>query len=134
MTMCVLVFICLLPTVFLSVGSLARAQQPKAYRVGAIHQGGPYYTVIDGLRDRLRELGLKEGKHFILEIRDAKGDLKSVEKAAIDFEREKTGLLYSVTSSVTLAAKRVTTEIPIVFCVGSDPVALGLVESFAKPG
>ena len=41
--------------------------------------------------------------------------------------------LYSACRS-TIAAKRMTTDIPIVFCAGTDPVALGLVDSFAKPG
>jgi putative ABC transport system substrate-binding protein len=43
-------------------------------------------------------------------------------------------LIYTTRTSVTLAAKRATTEIPIVFCAGTDPVVLGLVESFANPG
>ena len=37
---------------------------------------------VDGLRDGLKELGLEEGKQFILEVPDANGDLRSVEAAA----------------------------------------------------
>jgi hypothetical protein len=62
---------------FLVADTFAEAQQGKVYRVGVI-PGGPFYTVVDGLRDGLRELGLEEGKHF-LQIRDMKGDLKAVE-------------------------------------------------------
>jgi len=113
---------------------LAEAEQTTVYRVGVIHAGGPYYATIDGLRDGLRELGLEEGKHFVLEIRDTKGDLKAVEAVARNLEREKVNLIYAVPTSVTTAVKRATADIPIVFTVGTDPVAAGLVESFAKPG
>ena len=37
-------------------------------------------------------------------------------------------------TSVTTAAKRATTQVPIVFALGTDPVAAGLIESFARPG
>jgi putative ABC transport system substrate-binding protein len=110
------------------------AQQARVYRVGVVIQGGPYFSAIDGLRDGLRELGLEEGTHFVLHVRDAKGDLKSVEAAARSLEGEKVDLIYAVASSVTLAAKRATKSVPIVFFAGTDPVALGLVESFRKPG
>jgi putative tryptophan/tyrosine transport system substrate-binding protein len=113
---------------------LAQAQQADVYRVGVIHQGGPFYVVVDGLKDGLKDLGFEEGKNYVLEIRDAKGDLKSVEDAARRLEREKVNLVYVVTGSATLAAKRATTKIPIVFAVAGDPVAAGLVESFSKPG
>ena len=53
------------------------AQQAKVYRVGVIHQGGPYKAVVDGLRDGLRQLGYEEGKQILLEIRDTKSDLKA---------------------------------------------------------
>jgi ABC-type uncharacterized transport system substrate-binding protein len=66
----------------LSLSLLAEAEQTTVYRVGVIHAGGPYYATIEGLRDGLRELGLEEGKHFVLEIRDTKGDLKAVEAVA----------------------------------------------------
>lgn len=115
-------------------GTVADAQQNKSSRVGVILQGGPYYDVIDGLRDGLRQLGLEEGKHLVLEIRDTKGDLKAVEEAARNLERERVNLIYAVATSVTIAVKRATADIPVIFYVGSDPVSIGLVESFAKPG
>ena len=89
---------------------------------------------MDGLRAGLKQLGLEEGKQFTLAIRDTKGDAKAAEEAAKNLEKEKVNLLYTTQTSVTVATKRVTADIPIVFCAGADPVDLGLVESFAKPG
>jgi putative ABC transport system substrate-binding protein len=113
--------------------AVVQAQQAKIYRIGAIHQGGPYIAVVDGLRDGLKQSGLEEGKQFVLEIRDAKGNLKVVEEAAQHFEREKVNLIYGVTTTAVTAVKSVTSQVPIVFAVGSDPVASGLVKSFARP-
>ncbi len=110
------------------------AQEARVYHVGVVLQGGLYSATIDGLRDGLRELGLAEGKQFVLDVRDAKGNLKSVEAAARSLEGEKVDLIYTVATSVTLAAKRATKSVPIVFYAGTDPVAVGLVESFRKPG
>jgi putative ABC transport system substrate-binding protein len=124
----------LLATIFLAAAHLGQAQQAKAYRVGVILPGDLWYEVIDGLRFGLRQLGLEEGKQFVLEIHDTKGDLKAAEDAARNFEREKVNLIYTTATSVTIPAKRATADIPIVFCVGADPVVLGLVESFAKSG
>ncbi len=110
------------------------AQQARVYRVGVVFQGGSYSPAIDGLRDGLRELGLEEGKQVVLLVRDAKGNLKSVEAAARSLEMEKVDLILAVGTTVTLAAKRATKRVPIVFYAGADPVSLGLVESFRKPG
>ena len=116
------------------LGLRLEAQQPKVYRVGVITSGGPWYEVIDGLRVGLRKLGFEEGKQFVLTIRDTKGDTKVAEEAARNLEQEKVDLIYTTQSSVTIPARRATADIPIVFCAGADPVDLGLVDSFAKPG
>ena len=79
-------------------------------------------------------MGFEEGKQFVLTIRDTKANAKAAEEAARNLEQEKVDLLYTTQTSVTLAAKRATADIPFVFCVGADPVDLGLVVSFAKPG
>ena len=113
----------------------ALAQQAgKRYRIGIVLQGGPYYTMIDGLRNGLKELGFEEGSQYILHIRDVKGDTKALEPAARTLEQEKVDLIYSLATSVTLAVKRATTSVPIVFYVGTDPVVVGLVKSYARPG
>jgi ABC-type uncharacterized transport system substrate-binding protein len=100
--------------------------------VGVIFQGGEWDAVLDGLRDGLRELGLEEGQHLVLELRDTKGDLKAVDEAARNLQRDKVDLLYTVATSVTIAARRATTDIPIVFVAGADPVAVGLADSFRE--
>jgi putative ABC transport system substrate-binding protein len=113
---------------------LAQAQPAKVFRIGVVHEGGPFYVVVNGLKDGLKELGLEAGKHYVLEVRDLKGDRKAAEEAARSLEREKVNLIYVVSTSVTTMVKRATAEVPIVFAAGADPVVAGLVESYAKPG
>lgn len=110
------------------------AGQAKVYRIGVLYLGGPLSGTLDGLRGGLRELGLAEGKQFTLAILDTKGDAKIAEEAARKFEREKFDLIYALNTPVVTPAKAATTTIPIVFVVGTDPVAMGLVDSFVKPG
>jgi putative tryptophan/tyrosine transport system substrate-binding protein len=119
--------------VFASV-YLAQAQQTKVYRVGVILEGGPYYAAIDGLKDGLKELGFTVGKHYVLEIRDLKGDRKVAQETARSLERENVNLIYVIANSLATPTKEGTTQVPIVFAVGSDPVASGLVASLSKPG
>jgi putative tryptophan/tyrosine transport system substrate-binding protein len=124
-----------LAALLLVVGLPAQAQPQKAPpRIGVLLQGGPWHDAVDGLRQGLKELGYEEGKQFVFDIRDLKGDPKAVEAAARSLERDKVKLIYAVASSVVTATKNATTEISIVFNVGSDPVAAGLVENFVKPG
>jgi ABC-type uncharacterized transport system substrate-binding protein len=119
----------------LAVAVTVEAQQPKAYRIGVITGGGAYYETIDGLRAGLKQLGFEEGKRFVLAIRDTKGDVaKAAEEAARNLEQEKVNLIYTTQTTVTIAARRVTANTPIVFCAGTDPVVIGLVDSFANPG
>ena len=111
-----------------------QARRSKPYRVGVIHEGGSFKEVVDGLRDGLRTQGFEEGKQFILDIRDVKGDPKAIVEAARSLERENVDLIYAIGTSVTTPVKEATAAIKIVFAVGSDPVTAGFVDSFAKPG
>jgi putative ABC transport system substrate-binding protein len=111
----------------------AEAQAAK-YRIGVIMPGGAQYETLEGLRHGLKELGLEEGKQIALAIRDVKGDAGAVEEAAKLFERENVHLILALTTPVITNAKAATAKVPIVFCIGSDPVTGGLVDSFAKPG
>src|SRR5678815_3171830 len=71
-----------------------QAQQSKPYRVGVIHEGGSFKEVVNGLRDGLRTQGFEEGKQFILDIRDVKGDPKAIVEAASCFDREDVAVIY----------------------------------------
>jgi putative ABC transport system substrate-binding protein len=123
-----------------AASSLARvpaaAAQPaaKTYRIGVVLEGGPYYAAVDGLKAGLKELGLEDGKQYVLDVRDVKGDLGAVAETAKNLEQQKVDLIYSTANSVTLAVRKGTTKVPIIFYAGSDPVRTGLVKSFARPG
>jgi putative tryptophan/tyrosine transport system substrate-binding protein len=122
-----------LSAMLLALCPSANAQQ-KVYRIGVLFPGGPMSETVDGLRKGLNEVGFEEGKQFTLKIRDTRGDPKLAADAARTFEQEKVHLIYAITSTVITAAKEATQSVPIVFSIGSDPVALGLVDDFAKPG
>jgi putative tryptophan/tyrosine transport system substrate-binding protein len=124
-------------TIFVTLatcGAVAEAQQVKSYHVGVVHMGGPFSTMVEGLRVGLAELGLREGKQLVLSIQDTKGDQKTLDDIVTKFEREKVNLIYAVATPVVTAALTGTKDVPIVFSVGSDPVAAGFVQSFAKTG
>jgi putative ABC transport system substrate-binding protein len=69
-----------------------------------------------------------------LEIRDLKGNRHAAEEAARNLERAKVDLIHTVATSIAIATKRATTDVPIVFVMGADPVVAGLVESYANLG
>jgi putative ABC transport system substrate-binding protein len=122
-----------LGAMLLALCPAANAQQ-KVYRIGVVFPGGPLSETVDGLRKGLTDLGFEEGKQFTLTIRDTRGNAKEAADAARTFEQEKVNLIYAIASTVITAAKEATQSVPIVFSIGSDPVALGLVNDFAKPG
>lgn len=116
------------------LAALAQAQPSTPERIGVIHLGEVFVTVVDGLRAGLKEAGLQEGKHFVFDVQDLKGDVKGAAAVAQAFERGKAKLIFTNTMPITSAAMKATQQLPIVFAVGSDPVALGYAASFAQPG
>ena len=114
--------------------AMASAQESRAPKIGVILQGGPWYAVVEGLRDELKDLGLIEGKHFLLDIHDAGGNLGAVEDTARKLERDKINIIYTAATSVSLAAQKATDKTPIVFVAGTNPVTVKLVASIREPG
>ena len=112
----------------------ANAQGGNVRKVGVILQGGSWYQVVEGLRDGLKRLGLEEGRQFILDIRDMHGELKAVEKEARSLEHQQVALIYTLSTSVSVAAKKGTNKTPIIFVAGTNSVAVGLVETIPRPG
>jgi putative ABC transport system substrate-binding protein len=118
----------------LGAAGAAEAQSTRVYQVGVVHLGGAYQLAVDGLRAGLKEQGLEEGKRVRLHVRDAKGDMEALKKAARELEAQRVDLIYAISASATTATREATERVPIVFYAGADPVSMGLVASFAKPG
>jgi len=118
-----------------SAWPLASRAQTGIKRVGVVYQGGPYDVSIDGLRDGLKAAGLEEGRDIALLLRNVRGDAAAAETAARALERDdKVDMIVAISTTAARAAKRATAVVPIVFAVGEDPVALGLVDSIAATG
>ena len=125
-------FLTLVGVAVVIVPDNTQAQSP--YRVGVISHGGSYDQAIAGLRDGLKELGWEQGAQYLLHMRDSHGDLKAVATAATSLESEKVDLICAFSTSTALKVKQATKSVPIVFHAGTDPVKVGLVESFRRPG
>ena len=91
-------------------------------------------NVLRVFREGLKESGFAEG-HVAIDIRWAEGHYDRLPAMAADLVSGKADVIVTLAGTVTaLAAKAATNTIPIAFLIGADPVELGLVTSFRRPG
>lgn len=110
------------------------AQTSRPVRIGALTESWGPTTGIVGFRDGLQELGYRENEHFVLGVRFTQGDTGALPAAARELVQQGVDLLLAAGVDAAKAARAATDRIPIVFVGSSDPVAAGLVQSFARPG
>ena len=82
----------------------------------------------------LSDLGYVEGRNLVIEYRDAEGHVEHFPSLAAELVALKVDVIFAVNPRAALAAKQATKTLPIVFSGVSDPVAIGLVNSLARPG
>jgi putative ABC transport system substrate-binding protein len=123
---------------FLAAPLAAEAQQAgKVYRIGLLDFSAPdpaRQAWWIAFRQQMRQLGYVEGQNVNFEPRWAQGEDDRLPKLAAELVGLKVDLIVTGGSNAAIAAKRVTSTIPIVMASGSDPVAVGLVASLRQPG
>ena len=114
----------------------ARGQQAVMPVVGFLHARSPDDVAyqVAAFRRGLGEAGYIEGESVSIQYRFALGDYGQLPEMAAELVRRPVAALVAGSDPAALAAKAATSNIPIVFAVGSDPIKLGLVASVNRPG
>ena len=114
---------------------IAAAQQNERPLIGFLHSASPQQNdgIVDAFRRGLSEIGFTEGKNFMLEQRWAEDHYDRLPALATELVRRPVAAI-AANSVAALAAKAVTTTIPIIFQSGVNPLGVGLVSSLAHPG
>ncbi|WP_426613827.1 ABC transporter substrate-binding protein [Bradyrhizobium sp. McL0616] len=114
-----------------------RAQQPAKIPtigfVGSLSQSAQSEWTSAFVR-RMQEHGWIEGRTVTIEYRWGEGHSERFAEIAAEFVRLKVGVIVTVGTASSIAAKQATSVIPIVFGTAGDPVGAGLVASLARPG
>jgi putative ABC transport system substrate-binding protein len=115
---------------------VARAQQPAMPVIGFLlpQSAGDYKTQIVVFLQALKEMGYVEGQNVAIEYRWAENQIDRLPALAADLVRRRVAVIVAGGGTAAVPAKAATTTIPIVFVMGGDPVALGLVASLNRPG
>src|SRR4051812_16473797 len=116
--------------------AIAMAQQPAlpivAFVGGGTAESAANYSA--AFRKGLSESGYVEGKNVTVEYHWLEGQSTSVSDLMADLVRRRVAVIYTANNVGTLAAKAATSDIPLVFAFGLDPVVMGLVSSINRPG
>jgi len=115
----------------------AAQSQPVANspRVGFLFYGAPGPSPeLESFRQGLREVGYIEGQNISVEYRFANGQVGQLSTLAAELVQLKLDVIVTPGTPASVAAKKATSAIPIVFAGVADAVGAGLVTSLARPG
>ena len=115
----------------------ANAQQPNVRVVGFVSSGSAngFAHLLAALHQGLRDKGYVVGQNLTIEYRWADGHYDRLPALAADFVQRRVAMIISTGGVVAAhAVKAATTEIPVVFASGDDPIRFGIVPSLSHPG
>jgi putative ABC transport system substrate-binding protein len=110
-------------------------QSTKIPRIGYLQiPVSPNPDRLEAFRQGLRALGYVEGKNILIEYRSSEGKPDRLPSLAAELARLEVDVIVTSGATVTRAAKKTTSTIPIVMRQDPDPVGNGFVASLARPG
>jgi putative ABC transport system substrate-binding protein len=112
----------------------AHAQQATMPVIGLLGAGTAQRVQHASFAEGLKEVGYVEGQNVAFEYRYAEGQFDRLPALAADLVRRQVNVLVASSNAGALAAKQATATVPIIFALGGDPVALGLVAGINHPG
>jgi putative tryptophan/tyrosine transport system substrate-binding protein len=113
--------------------AVTRAQEPpRRYRIFWASTQSQPDPFLDGFREGLRAHGYVEGKNVTLELHYAPGDPQALRQVISELRRGNFDL--AVSSGPATRAMTEVTDVPVLFALSGDPVALGVVKSLGQPG
>jgi len=117
-----------------ALSPLTSTAQDRVAMIGVLVVGSPGpEAFLTAFRKGLHEEGYNEGQNIQFDIQSAEGNAKRLPELAAELVRRKVDVIVGFQTPAVTAAKQATTDIPIVMDAG-DPVGMGLVASFARPG
>lgn len=120
-----------------AVAWMAPARAQAIPVIGYLGSENPerYRSRLSAFREGLAEAGYAEGRNVAIESRWAEGQYGRLPALATELANRQVAVIVAAGGAeVALAAKSATTTIPVVFEMGGDPVALGVVDSLSRPG
>src|SRR5438045_2558903 len=119
------------------LGALAQSSK-RPVRIGLLPFGSPSnaydQSLVDAFRSGLRHAGLTEGQDIVLDVMWTSGSDADTDRAIAELIGRGAQFLVPTSATASVAAKRHTSTIPIVFISVGNPVAMGLVEKLGRPG
>ena len=116
----------------------ARAQDRKPVRLGYLDGGADADPTTQNLRRQfvlgMRDLGYNEGRDYVLDERYAAGRMERFEGFAKELVELPVEIIVAGGEAAIRAAKRATSQIPIVMALSADPIGSGLIANLAHPG
>src|SRR5687767_11337320 len=126
----------LVAAILLAIAVIGEAQQPaKVPRIGFLRGTDYPSAYTEAFRHGLRELGYVEGQNITVEYREGQSNVERYFELATELVRLKVDLIVVGGGTQPVqTVKKATSTIPIVMTNVSDPIAAGLIASFARPG